>query len=88
MDEAGLTCQELVELITEYWDDALPAEARRRFEAHLRGCEGCQAYVDQLRHTLALTGELRVDQVPPTAQARLLDVFRDWRAQPGAAEPP
>ena len=80
--DADLTCQELVELITEYWEGALPAEARRRFEAHLQGCEGCQAYVDQLRTTLALTGELRAEAVPEPAQARLLAAFRDWRQSP------
>ena len=32
-----LTCQELVELVTDYLEGALPAAERARFEAHLAG---------------------------------------------------
>lgn len=83
MNSDGLTCQELVELVTEYWEGALLPEARRRFEAHLQGCEGCQTYVEQLRQTLALAGELRAEQVSPAAQAKLLGVFHLWRKDQG-----
>jgi hypothetical protein len=38
-------------------------------------------YVEQMRRTIELTGSLRVDDVSPEAQERLLRAFRDWKAQ-------
>ena len=43
--ETELTCRELVELVTDYLEDRLPAHERARFEAHLGECAACAAYV-------------------------------------------
>ena len=74
-----LTCQELVELVTDYLEDALAPEARTRFEQHLVACDGCTIYLDQLRETMRLTGMLREEQIPVDARAALLAAFRDWK---------
>ena len=74
-----LNCNELVELVTDYLEGALPDAERARFEAHLGACDGCVAYVEQIRVTIALTGRLREQDVPPAALAPLLDAFRTWR---------
>jgi anti-sigma factor RsiW len=74
-----LTCQELVELVTDYLEGALPRDARERFEAHLAACDGCDAYLDQMRTTIMLVGRLRPEELDPRAEAVLLDAFRDWR---------
>ena len=34
-----LDCQDLVELITDYLEGALPASEQREFEEHLRDCD-------------------------------------------------
>jgi len=73
-----MTCQELVELVSDYFDGALAAEDRARFEAHVAECAGCDRYVEQMRVTLALTratGELK-DRREVTA---LMDLFRNWK---------
>ncbi|MFN8596148.1 MAG: zf-HC2 domain-containing protein [Anaerolineae bacterium] len=75
-----LTCQELVELVTEYLEGALPPPARMRFEDHLRLCEGCTQYVEQMRTTINLTGHLSEESIEPQAKADLLNVFRQWKA--------
>ncbi len=74
-----LSCQELVELVTAYLDDALPPADRARFEAHIAGCDGCTGYIEQIRVTIALTGRLVPEQLDPAAKAELLDAFRDWK---------
>ena len=73
-----LSCQELVELVTAYLDDALPAADRARFEAHIADCDGCTGYVEQISVTIALTGRLVPEQLDPDAEEALLDAFRDW----------
>jgi anti-sigma factor RsiW len=79
---SDLTCQELVELITEYLDGALPPEEVRRFEAHLAGCRGCRAYLGQVRRTIRVAGHLTEGTVPDGPKQRLLSAFRAWKAGP------
>ena len=74
-----LSCQELVELVTDYFEGALSAEHRAEFERHIATCTGCHEYVEQMRATIELTGSLTPDDVPADAMVRLLDAFRDWQ---------
>ena len=74
-----LSCQELVELVTDYLEDALPAEERERFEHHLASCAGCRAYIEQMRTTIELVGSLSVESIDPRAEETLLAAFRDWK---------
>lgn len=76
---AELTCQELVELVTEYLEGSLPAAQRARFEAHLAECPYCRIYLEQMRETIRLLGRLTEETIPPTAKQELLRLFRDWK---------
>jgi anti-sigma factor RsiW len=76
-----LDCQELVELVTDYLEGALPPEDRARFEAHIVPCDGCRTYLEQIRTTIELTGRLTPEQLDPRAEAALLDAFRDWKSR-------
>ena len=73
-----MSCRELVELVTDYLEGALPPPERVRFEAHLALCDGCEHYLEQMRSTIALVGSLSEESVRPEMQQRLLDAFRDW----------
>jgi hypothetical protein len=74
-----LSCQELVELVTEYSENALSAKDRVRFEEHLETCEGCSNYVEQMKTTVATVGRLRPDDLTPEAEKALLDAFHGWK---------
>jgi len=74
-----LACQEVVELVTAYLDDALDPADRERFEEHLVFCDGCQNYLEQIRTTVRLTGQLE-REFPPELQEQMLEAFRNWRA--------
>jgi anti-sigma factor RsiW len=76
-----MTCQELVELVTDYLEDALAAPERGRFEAHLSKCPGCQTYVEQMRTTIQLTGELEPASLSREACETLLATFRKWKVE-------
>jgi anti-sigma factor RsiW len=77
---AHLNCRELVELVTAYLEEELSSGERKRFDAHLSGCDGCTMYVEQMRLTIELTGTLRVDDVSREAEEALLRAFHDWKA--------
>jgi anti-sigma factor RsiW len=74
-----ITCQEVVELVTDYLETALPADETALFEQHLNFCEGCVWYVHQMRTTVGMVGRLREEDVPDHARERLLTAFREWK---------
>jgi anti-sigma factor RsiW len=74
-----MTCRELVEVITDYLEGALPASDRRRFEEHLSECPYCVNYLEQMRATIEALGELREESISPEAREELLAAFRNWR---------
>jgi anti-sigma factor RsiW len=77
MDE--MDCNELVELVTAFLDDALDPETRARVEAHLADCEGCANYVQQFRETVRTVGKISDDELDPAFRNRLLDAFKNFR---------
>jgi anti-sigma factor RsiW len=76
-----MTCRELVELVTEYLEDALPVDDRRRFDEHLGLCPRCVRYIEQINVTLRTVGRIEEDSISPAARDSLLHAFRDWKAE-------
>ena len=76
--EEELTCQELVEIVSDYLDGALPEADRERFDAHLETCEGCRRYLDQMRTTIHVAGTLSEEDLDPGVRDQLLQLFREW----------
>ncbi len=75
-------CAHFVEIVTEYLDGAISSEEQERLEAHLRECDGCTRYLEQIRTTIDLGGRLTeadVAAMDPTARESLLAAFRDAR---------
>ena len=56
---APIACRDLVELVTDYLEGALSPQQHARFQHHIAGCDGCTAYLEQMRETIRLTGTLR-----------------------------
>jgi anti-sigma factor RsiW len=79
IDVMGLSCRELVELVTDYLEGALDVADRRRFEQLIAGCGGCTRYLEQLGQTIRLTGTLTPDDLSPQVESALLEAFRGWR---------
>ena len=73
-----LTCQEIVELVTEYLEGTLGADRATLFEEHMNFCDGCEWYLEQMRLTVAAVGRVE-DEVPPDSREQLLAAFRHWR---------
>lgn len=74
-----MNCRQVVELMTDYLDGALSAEDRARFEDHLNGCDGCRAYLAQLRATREVVGRLAEEPIPKAVEDELVKAFRDWK---------
>jgi anti-sigma factor RsiW len=74
-----LVCREFVELVTDYLEDALPDHERVRFEAHLAECDGCRAYLEDMRRLVRSLHELPDPPPDPATREALLSAFRDLR---------
>ena len=47
-----VTCQQVVELVTDYFEGALAPRALSQVEEHLVMCDWCVAYVEQMQATV------------------------------------
>jgi anti-sigma factor RsiW len=74
-----LTCSEIVEMVTAFFETRLSPDDTERFEEHLAFCGGCSMYLAQMRATVAATGRLRAEDIPAELQDRLLAAFREWK---------
>jgi anti-sigma factor RsiW len=74
-----LSCQEVVELVTDYLEGTLPAAETTLFEQHINFCDGCIWYLEQMRTTIATVGRIREEDLPVETRDRLLTAFRDWK---------
>ena len=83
MTSEPLTCRELVELVTDYLERALPPLARARVEAHLAHCPHCRTYLAQMQQTVEWLGQASGAAVSPLTRQRLLGAFRAWQRDAG-----
>lgn len=75
----GLSCREMVEVITDYLEGAMSDGQRKRFERHIDACPDCTRYLEQMRAMLEAVGCLHATDVSPEAERELVAAFRGWR---------
>lgn len=76
-----IVCQQAVELVTDYLEGNLSRRDRRRFEAHIKACPNCTAYLEQIRITITLTGSIEPEDLTPEATTDLTELYRRWRSE-------
>lgn len=76
-----LACREFVELVTEYLEGTLNPTDSKRFEGHLGECDGCAAYLEQMRLTIRTLNALPPVPVDPHTREHLLAAFRELRGE-------
>ena len=81
MSDQHLTCEELVEIVTEYLEGGLTDAERERFEEHVVVCSACANYLDQIRITIETAGRVTVDDLMEETKTELLAAFRDWKRE-------
>jgi anti-sigma factor RsiW len=66
-----LTCEQVTELIAGYLDGALEPDITSAFEAHLRDCDDCVAFLNTYKRTIHVVQALRYEDVPAEMEARV-----------------
>lgn len=78
---SAMVCREAVEVATDYIEGVMGGRARKRYEAHLAGCEHCAEYLNQIREVIAAARRVDVEDLSPKARVALLDVYRAWKVE-------
>ena len=66
-----VTCRQFVELVTDYFEGALPPRVRSHVEEHLVMCDWCVTYAEQMKATIVALQELRRPAPPDPPVAAL-----------------
>ena len=66
-----MTCHDVIDVLADYLDRALPPEIAADLERHLAGCEPCRAYLATYRRTRALGAQAARLEMPDEMKARL-----------------
>jgi len=74
-----VACRELVELLTDYLEGALPPDEVATIDAHLADCDACRTYLDQLRATMTALGTVPVETVSAATTDAVLAAFTRLR---------
>lgn len=64
-----MTCQELIDFLSDYRDGTLPWRQRALFLVHLGLCRDCRNYLASFQHSMKVlrvaTHEVDLNQLPP-----------------------
>jgi anti-sigma factor RsiW len=75
-----ISCQEFVELITDYFEGALAPRTQAQVEEHLVMCDWCVTYVDHMEATIASLRALRGPPPVPDLPESVLVALRARKA--------
>jgi len=73
--ENEITCQEFVEMVTDYLEHSLLPEVRKQFERHAENCHGCDTYFDQIQQTVGMLHQIADEPVSADTRQKLLQAF-------------
>jgi hypothetical protein len=75
-----VSCQEAVELVTDYLEDALSSRERRSLDRHLARCAGCEGYLEEVRAVVVATGAVGPEDLAPETLAGLVQLYEQYKA--------
>jgi len=73
-----MNCDEFVERITDYFEDALAGEDQTRADGHIDVCLGCNAYISEMTVTLRLVAALPAELPSAALESTLIEQYQEW----------
>lgn len=80
-NEIQITCQEFVEMVTDYLEHSLLPAVSKQFEQHAQDCPGCDTYLDQVRQTISMLHRIADEPVSADTKQKLLRAFGQWQQE-------
>ena len=75
----AMTCQQFVEIVTDYLEQQLDEARRLWTDEHLAGCDACRNYLEQMRTTIRALRDLGDESLDVAERERILAVMRAAR---------
>jgi anti-sigma factor RsiW len=75
----AMTCQQFVEIVTEYLEQQLDEARKLWTDEHLAGCDACRNYLEQMRQTIAALRDLGDETLDAGRRERILAAMRTAR---------
>jgi mycothiol system anti-sigma-R factor len=73
--DTRLACDDVMQRVTEYLDQALPPGATQAFDRHLAECADCARHLQEIRQTIHRLGALPREPMPASMKDRLLQAL-------------
>ena len=73
--DTRLACDDVMQRVTEYLDEALSPGAKGDVERHLAECASCTRYLQEIRQTIHRLGALPREPMPASMKDRLLQAL-------------
>ena len=78
----AMSCQQFVEIVTDYLEQQLDEARKLWTEEHLANCDACRAYLEQMRQTIAALRDLGDETLDAAQRERILAAMRTARPAP------
>jgi anti-sigma factor RsiW len=75
----AMTCQQFVEIVTDYLEQQLDEARKLWTDEHLATCDACRNYLEQMRMTIAALRDLCDETLDVEQRDRILAVMRTAR---------
>lgn len=76
---AGMSCKQFVEIVTEYLEHQLDEARRLWTDEHLKKCDACRTYLEQMRETIGALRGLADDELDEARRDQILVAMRAGR---------
>ena len=67
-----LTCKEFLQELTDYLDETVDAELRRKLESHISECPNCFVILDTTQKTIRVYKGMQAQEIPEQVHVRLM----------------
>lgn len=75
----AMSCQQFVEIVTDYLERQLDEARRLWTDEHLADCDACRAYLEQMRQTIAALRGLGDQTLDAAQREQILAAMRSAR---------
>jgi anti-sigma factor RsiW len=75
-----LTCKEFLNELSDYLDEKIDAEVRRKLERHIAECPNCWVICDTTKKTIQVYKGMEPYPIPPDMHNRLMIALEKKRA--------
>ena len=77
-----MTCKEIADRVTDYYDSALSSSEAREIETHLESCERCRMHFERMRQLISAMGKLpETSNLAAKTRAQIMEEFREYHSQ-------